>query len=174
MADEKPTFDDDMRNDVYRFAHDLMTDVVKRSGKYVPFIKVPDPGTFLFTEARRIIVRKFLEKEGAYIEGLVEAYAQNFRPLNYFDMNYLENRDKIVAKFRPEPYSEEGFLKLCAALAHTAACILLRNENCTATVHAMNDVHRLMKAVLSRGTLQCSSLPGNIAALLTPKDVNYQ
>ncbi|GBM50618.1 hypothetical protein AVEN_70251-1 [Araneus ventricosus] len=158
--EEERSLMDDMRDDGYRFAHDLITEVIKRSGIDVPFVNFPNPENFLFTNAHKRIIREFLAEVGEYIETQVEGYAARCKDskYSYSDFNYFDNRFKVIKEFKPEPYSEEGFVKLCAAIAQVAACNYLRNEKCDVLIHAMEDVHNFVKKVLSRGTLQHSSL----------------
>ncbi|CAL1274633.1 unnamed protein product [Larinioides sclopetarius] len=159
MAEERSLMDD-MRDDGYRFAHDLISEVIKRRGIDVPYVNFPNPKNFLFTSAHKRLIQDFLAENGEHIENLVMDYAKRSKDpdYKYSDFNYFENRFKVITEFKPEPYTEEGFVKLCAAIAQVGACNYIRNKKCDALIHAMDDVHKFVKKVLSRGTLKDSSL----------------
>ncbi|GBM50616.1 hypothetical protein AVEN_70249-1 [Araneus ventricosus] len=147
----------DVKDDKYRFAYDLVKTVVEMQGKALPNVEFPDPGNFLFTAEHKHKMEEFFPKEGPQLADLMKRFTCKDGNEDYSDKSFVECMDQIIKDYKPERYTEEGFILLCCRIAYVASFYFKKISSSNATLLAINRIHAMIKDVFSRGTLSQSS-----------------
>ncbi|GBM50634.1 hypothetical protein AVEN_70263-1 [Araneus ventricosus] len=153
MAEVKD-FMDDIRNDKYRFAHDLVTEVLMLRGEGRPST-YPLPNRVLFTKDHAKLIENFLLSDQVfYLDKRIKEITRD----RYDCHTYATCRQVLINEFTKNvPYSEENFICVCAVVAYIAAYFRKRKVY-RVTNDSIEYIRVWITRILSRGlTLKYSS-----------------
>ncbi|KAF8787544.1 hypothetical protein HNY73_009127 [Argiope bruennichi] len=153
---EDTRFLEDVKDDKYRFAYDLVKTATELVGLEEQKRKLPNPTNFLFTKQHKDIMIKLFTTEGLELSDLIKMFTYKNRNPDYSDKNFLSCMGYVIEEYKPETYTEEGFILLCSRIAYVAASYLAERCRSHATLLAVNRIHEMVKDVYSRGTLSQS------------------